>query len=79
MDITKVMETYGSKIVIEGYWLLPESTAEEVVKQFIADVVKKMGGKRHGLYSFIDTQPGRGFDAREYAYREARKLIGEKL
>jgi hypothetical protein len=79
VDIAKAIETYGAKIMFEGYWELPTNTTDEAVKQFIADVVKKMGGKHRGLYSFIDAQPGRGFDAREYAYREARKLIGEKL
>ncbi|MDR0877039.1 MAG: hypothetical protein LBN21_03215 [Treponema sp.] len=79
MDIAKAIETYGSKIVIEGYWSLPESTVEEVVKQFVTDIVKKMGSSRRGLYSFYETLPDRSFDAREYAYREARKLIEENL
>lgn len=73
IDYKKALEVYGSRLFIEGYWVVPDNDDE--AKAFIQQLVHDLGKDGRGLFSLMDFTEKRGFDVREYAYVQGRSCV----
>ena len=68
----KALAAYGSKIMIEGYWSIPEHS-EEATRAAIEKIVRAAGESKRGLYMLLTQGGDNAAEVQKYAYAIARQ------
>jgi len=74
VDFNNAFELYGSKIKMEGYFVVPPGCTENELNNYFSGLIDKACIKGHGLLMFIDETPERPYDVRANYYKIGRKM-----